>query len=136
MTNFKNAIPDGWYTQDLPGKAERHLMPNDEIKVGLHVASKLCFCQPIKSPPYDVTLYSHRNISRDDATNEVILKRWQKKNSERVVEEVKKEVNMTQKADSEVVAKMGLQTNDDVLKALRKLDETSEALRRYLAVNA
>jgi hypothetical protein len=133
----KTAVPDGWLTTDILEQKERHLLPNEEIRISLHVASKLCFCKPIKSPPYDVTLYSHRNISRVEASNEVILqKSMKKKVSARVLVEVKKEMTESQKADQEVIAKMGLTTNEDILKTLESLNETADILRRYLAVNA
>jgi hypothetical protein len=129
-------VPDGWMTEDFTDRNERHLLPNDEIRLSIHVASKLCFCSP-KKTIHDVTLYSHRNVTRADASNERILKKKvEKKVSERLRVEVQRELSASQVADAVILSAMGLHTVEDVSIALEKMDETADILRRYLALNS
>ena len=129
-------VPDGWTTKDFSDANERHLLPTEAIQLSVHVASNLCFCTQ-KKTIHDVTLYSHRNVTRTEASNERILKKKvEKKVSERLRVEVQKELSATQVADAVILSAMGLKSVEDVRIALEKLDETAGILRRYLAVNS
>jgi hypothetical protein len=92
MTNTVT-IQNDWTTEDLAAKNERHYLPTPETQLSKHVVSKLCFCRPEKSYPYDVTLFTHRNITRVQASEEVIYrKRLAKKVSERLEKEIAAEM--------------------------------------------
>jgi hypothetical protein len=83
-----NSLRAGWIIEDLPEKLERHQLPTPDNQLSKHVVSKLCFCHPTKEI-YDVTFYSHRNITRAEASNEAIFKKRLKK---AVAERIEKEI--------------------------------------------
>lgn len=86
-------LEDNWVSEELPERNERHFLPQLEERLSVHVVSRLCYCKPVKSYPYDVTVYNHRNLTRIEVSNEIIFqKRLAKKVSERLAKEIEAEM--------------------------------------------